>query len=262
MGKPKPPADVPLEQAKALVKDKRYQEAIDKLNSPDVRNYIDYGTPDEEHRRAFPPGPGPGVRGQETMGDRSHREPSPSSSGEYKEAEHLGKEGATALAPTDESQVVLSLIALDDVEAALKRIGKLSDSEQARKSRLIRAVVDHNLALSLPSGSELAIKRSQQTLELLAGMAADPGLGPADKAWALARQGEMLIASGRPDEAINKLIRRVGLLNDVPTEQQGELYVLLGKAYFQSDQPASAMEAVARPADEILDKASPFRRGP
>ena len=29
MGRPKPPADIPLEEAKALVQEKRYQEAVD-----------------------------------------------------------------------------------------------------------------------------------------------------------------------------------------------------------------------------------------
>ena len=53
MNRPKPPGDIPLEQAKALVADKRFQEAIEKLNSTEVRNYSEYGSPDAEHLRAF-----------------------------------------------------------------------------------------------------------------------------------------------------------------------------------------------------------------
>jgi len=74
----------------------------------------------------------------------------------------------------------------------------------------------------------------------------------------LARQAELLLRSGNPEEAINKLIRRIGLLRDVPSEQQGELYALLGKAYFQADQLPSAAKQLEI-AEALLPSGSPLR---
>jgi tetratricopeptide (TPR) repeat protein len=254
MGKPKAPADVPLEQAKALVQERRYQEAIDKLNSKDVRSYVDVA--DAEHARAFYLARARAFAGaQQTMGlsrpENHHRIVE-----DYQRAEKEGK--GTELAPTDMSQLVESLVALDDVDGALERVRKLPEAEQSRRARLTRAVVEHLIAAQAPGGEEAAAKRTEQTLSLLAGLSADPGLGAEDKAWVLARQGEVLIMSGQPEEAINKLIRRVGLLKDVAMERQGELYVLLGRAYFQTDQMLNAMRQLEA-ADGLLDRASPLR---
>ncbi len=262
MNQPKPPADIPLEQAKALVEKNRYQEAIEKLNSKEVRNYIDYGSPDSEHRRAFFLARARAFAGaQQTLGlnrAENHR----SIVEDFERAESSIKDGSDReLAAPDISSLVESLIALDEIDGqagALRRIGKLPELEQARKTRLTRAVVEHNLAVAPTLKGEKATKRSDQTLELLAGLSADPALAPADRAWVLARQGDMLIAAGRPEEAINKLIRRVGLLKDVPREQQGELYVMLGKAYFQADQPMNAMRQLEA-ADKLLERSSSLR---
>lgn len=262
MNRPKPPGDIPLEQAKALVAERRFQEAIEKLNSKEVRNYIEYGSPDAEHLRAFYLARARAFEGaQQTLG-LNRVENHKSIIEDYERAEKQVAEGSDReLAPSDVSRLVESLVALDQIDGeagALRRIGKLPETEQPRKTRLTRLVVEHNLAIAPSLRGELATKRSDQTLELLAGLAADPALSAADKAWVLARQGEMLISAGRPEEAINKLIRRVGLLKDVPREQQGELYVLLGKAYFQAEQPTNAMRQLEA-ADGLLEPASGLR---
>ncbi len=262
MNRPKPPGDIPLEQAKALVADKRFQEAIEKLNSTEVRNYIEYGSPDAEHLRAFYLARARAFSGaQQTLG-LNRLENHQTIVENFQRAEKEVSEGSDRdLMPADVSMLVESLVALDQIDGesgALRRIGKLPEPEQARKTRLTRAVVEHNLAIGPTLKGEKATKRSDQTLELLAGLAADPALSAADKTWVLARQGEMLIAAGKPEEAINKLIRRVGLLKDVPQEQQGELYVLLGKAYFQAEQPISAMRQLEA-ADGLLEPANSLR---
>ena len=261
MGRPKPLADVPLEQAKALVEERRYQEAIEKLNSKEVRSYLDFGSPDSEHMRAYYLAMARAFEGaQATLGlnkAENHKVIVES----FEKAEKEGKGAERELDPSDVSRMVESLIALDSVEGeqgALARIGKLPESEHARRTRLTRSLVEHNLAIAPALPSEKAVKRADQTLELLAGLSADPAIAAEDKAWVLARQGEILIAAGRPDEAVNKLIRRVGLLKDVARERQGELYVLLGKAYFQQDQPLNAMRQLEA-ADGLLEKASPLR---
>jgi tetratricopeptide (TPR) repeat protein len=258
MGRPKPPADIPLEEAKALVQDKRYQEAIEKLNSKEVRNYLDYGNPDDAHMRAFHLARARAFAGAQATLGLSRPENHRVIVEDFEAAEMAGEPGADhELEPVDVSLLVESKIALDDVDGALKRIGALGEPEAARKTRLTRMVVDHNLAI-LTSTDTPEQARSEQTLSLLAALSADPSLSPGDRAWVLARQGDLLLAAKQPEEAINKLIRRVGLLKDVPLEQQGELYVLLGKAYFQSDQPMEAAKQLEA-ADTLLERSSPLR---
>lgn len=253
---PKPPPDIALEQAKALVADNRYQEAIDKLNSKDVRNFLDYGEPSEAHLRAFHLARARAFAGAQSARAINRPENHRAIADNFLKAEKHGDHAD--LTPTDVSLLVDSLIALDEIDSdqgALKRIESLPEAEAPRRTRLIRRLVEHDLARSADRPDP---KRSERTLDLLGRLASDPALPPADKAWVLARQGEMLLAAGKPEEAINKLIRRVGLLKDVPDDIQGELYVLLGKAYFQSDQPVSAVRQLEA-ADALLPKASPLR---
>ncbi len=254
MNRPKPPADIPLEEAKALVLEKRYQEAIEKLNSKEVRKYLDFGNPDEDHLRAFHLARARAFAGAQATLGLSRPENHRAIVEDFEQAEKIGGKD---LEIADASMLVESKIALDDVAGALKRIAAFPESEGARKMRLTRLVVDHNLALL--TGSELPdAARNDETLSLLATLSSDPALAAGDRAWVLARQGELLLAAKQPEEAINKLIRRVGLLKDVPLDQQGELYVLLGRAYFQSDQPLEAMKQLEA-ADSLLDKSSSLR---
>jgi tetratricopeptide (TPR) repeat protein len=335
-GAPKAPSDTPLEQAKALVQEKRYQEAIEKLASKEVRQYIDFGHPDDAHLRAFylararafagaqttlgydfpenhrvvvqdfekaenlarGKAEGDGAKGEGGNGKGEGRNAPGANEGE-RVASHPADAGRVGLDPSDVSILVGALIALDEIEGnapsadgggpgALKRIAMLPESETARKLRLLREVVDHDLGVIVSGGKPRSpgptksegeqpggevggagtsaespqvvgvVQRTERTLDLLGKLASDPALAPADKAWVLARQGELLLAAKQPEEAINKLIRRVGLLKDVPQEQQGELYVLLAKAYFQADQPINAMKQLEA-ADGLLEKSSPLR---
>lgn len=244
-GRPKPPAEIPLEQAKALVEDRRYQEAIEALNGAPVRNFLDYGQPTERHWQAFYLARARAFAGAQATLNLSRAENHQSIIDDYAQAEKYGLE----LDPGDVSQLCESLLAVGSVAEALDRIDKLPQSEQARKSRLTRAVVERNLK----TGESAA-----QTLDLLGRLAGDPALTAADRAWVLARQAETMLATDQPVEAINKLIRRIGIVKDVPTELQGELYLLLGKAYFQDEQPQQAVKQL-KAADGLLPEGSPLR---
>lgn len=244
-GRPKPPAEIPLEQAKALVQDRRFQEAIEALNGAPVRNFLDYGNPNKEHWQAFYLARARAFAGAQATLNLSRAENHATIVGDYAQAEKYGYE----LEPPDISQLCDSLIALGKVDEAFDRIEKLPLSEQPRKTRLTRAVIERNLA----GGQNPA-----QTLELLGRLSGDPALNAAERAWILARQAETLLATDQPVEAINKLIRRIGIVKDVPIEQQGELYLLLGKAYFQDEQPQQAVKQL-QAADGLLPEASPLR---
>ena len=164
--------------------------------------------------------------------------------------------GSETLAPPDLSLLVDSLLALGRTDEAIERIGTLPERESARRTRLIKSVVEHTLAQSDAITSKS--KRAQLALDLLATLSTATELSPADRAWVLARQAELLIASGNPEEAINKLIRRIGLMRDVPAPQQAELLTLLGKAYFQSDQLPDAGKQLEL-ADSMLPAGNPLK---
>lgn len=176
-------------------------------------------------------------------------------------AEHQVAEGLTA---SDFSSWIESLIATDNIDESLARIAKLpsgavgeeGDRQRARKLRLTRLLVEHNLR-----GTDPKQRRDSLTLDLLAKMATDPDLSRDDHAWVLARQSELLLALNRVEEAITKLLRELQRLQDVPPARQGELYVLLGKAYVEVGQDAEASRQLEA-ADRLLaagDSNNPLR---
>lgn len=125
-------------------------------------------------------------------------------------------------------------------------------SEAQRRIRLTKLVVEANLHSKTP--------RDELTLELLAELGGIPGLSPSDRVWVLARQAELLLASGRAEDAIVKLLPRIRVQSgsEIDAETEGDLYLLLGRAYFdvgQSEAAAKQLEA----ADRYLPEGSPKR---
>jgi len=121
MGRPRPPADVPLEEAKALVEEKRYQEAIEKLNSKEVRSYLEYGSPDSEHMRAYDLAMARAFAGAQATLGLSKPENNRVIVESYQKAEKEGKEGERGLEPSDVTRLTDALIALDEVEGEGER---------------------------------------------------------------------------------------------------------------------------------------------
>lgn len=110
-------------------------------------------------------------------------------------------------------------------------------NEAQRRIRLTKLVVEANLKARKP--------RDELTLELLAELGGFPNLSAEDRAWVLARQAELLLAGGRPEDAIVKLLRRIRIATsgeELPKAMDGELYLLLGRAYFAVGDGAAAMK--------------------
>ena len=125
-------------------------------------------------------------------------------------------------------------------------------SESQRRVRLTKLVVEANLASAHP--------RDDLTLELLAELGGMPNLSPDDRSWVLARQAELLIAAGRPEDAIVKLLPRIRLQprGETSSETDGELYLLLGRAYFDAGQFDAATRQLEA-ADRLLSPSSDKR---
>lgn len=122
-------------------------------------------------------------------------------------------------------------------------------SEVQRRIRLTKLVVEANLRSTQP--------RDELTLELLSELSSIPSLNADDRAWVLARQAELLIASGRAEDAIVKLLPRirVNVNAELKPDVEGELYLLLGRAYFDVGQNDAAIRQLEA-ADRLLEEGS------
>jgi tetratricopeptide (TPR) repeat protein len=292
VNRPKPPASLPLDVALEAVRDEKYEDAIDLLKGQGVQRFLasaeaddrsrarfflararsifeaqaskgisvaaNYRTVVEDYQRAeelmrsaeaLHTGEGDGAAGH---GDGAHGA-GEHGAGAHGAGEHGGRGeggGGVWFEAADSTRLAESLLALGEVDRALKVAQSLPAAEQARKTRLIRRIVEHNLA-----GPD---RREAMTIDLLASLSADPELSSGDRAWVLARQAELLIGAGQAQEAIGRLVRRIGLLRDVPAEQQGELYLLLARAYFLDEQSPAALKQLDA-ADGLIDRTSPLR---
>jgi tetratricopeptide (TPR) repeat protein len=244
--RPKPDPGVPLAEAERLVANQQFEEAIEYLNTG-ARPLVDSEFATDEHRVRFFLARARAFSGAQAKLGLSREENHRTILADFEAAEKLGAE----LDPSDIERLAETKLALDDVDGAWERTRKLPDAEGARKVRLMKQIVEHNLA-------HPGATRAAMSLELLAELSASPELPAADRAWVLLRQSEMLLAMGRAEDAVSKLLREIQRLRDVPSETLGELYLLLGKAYFETGQHATATRQL-EVADSVLDPSSERR---
>lgn len=250
VNRPKPPASLPLEVALEAVKDEKYEDAIDLLKGQGVQRFLGSVEASDEQRARFYVARARSIFGAQERKGISVEANFRSVVDDYAKADELMKGSGEGLDTTDTTRLAESLLAIGEVDKALDAVRSLPSSEQARKTRLTKRIVEKNLAGADP--------RSAMTIDLLASLASDPELSSVDKAWVLARQSELLMAAGQTEDAINRLVRRIGLLRDVPADTQGELYLLLAKAYFLAGQPQAAGKQLEA-ADTLVDRASELR---
>lgn len=154
------------------------------------------------------------------------------------------------LTPAQLARIVSSLLALGRFDEAVARIESIPDSESARRQRLLRGALETHLA----SGST----DNASALQLLNNLAEGAGVSENDRLWAIARQTELRLESGHPEEALARLLRVVSRLGNEPTDEKAELYTLLGWAYFdlgrldQAQKHLELAEAMVLPTDNIV----------
>jgi len=252
--RPKDDPSIPLKHAEQLVESGEYQEAIDEL-SGGALGFMDSGLATVEQQNRYYLSRARAFAGAQAKLGITREENHTQIVEDYKRVEELG--GSGALEPADGSSLIESLIALGSVDESLRRIATLGDGgehagdeQRARKLRLTRLLVEHNLAAIKPEE-----RRDDLTLDLLARMSTDPDLQPDDRAWVLARQSELLLSLDRVEDAITKLLRELQRMHgtDVPPKRQGELYVLLGRAYVESGQDQNATKQLEA-AERLLGK--------
>lgn len=134
-----------------------------------------------------------------------------------------------------------AVLSLGDFETARRRLSELEDMADAggagldvrrRRNHVLRRIVE--VSLDQPDLSFDGL------MELLEGYRGDPMLTPQDELWAIARQAELRLEAGMPQEALDHLlldIRRSEPTTEPTAEpgsalSMGELYALLGRAYY------------------------------
>ncbi len=131
-------------------------------------------------------------------------------------------------------------VTLGRFDRAMQLANALPGTERANKGRIVKRVVERRL--------EMPAVDADETLRLLADFLRDQELTVADKAWALARQAELLLRQGLAERAIAKLVQTMpALLAEAGPDRLAELYMLLGRAYWES----GALTDAARQLEQV-----------
>jgi len=115
-------------------------------------------------------------------------------------------------------------------EEALERVEALPPEFAAARREIIKRVIRSHL--------EARPMRREEALALLGRLASEPRLPESDHAWVIARQAELLLDSGQAEQALTHLLRSIQRVSGGAEEPgspwaSGELYLLLGEAYFE-----------------------------
>lgn len=242
---PKPDVPAMLTVAETLITDRHYEPALEYLNDK-IRPYVGAGALDDHSVQRFHRARAMAISlGQRQLGVsvRSNHE---SIIGEYRRAEALG----AILTPEEIHADADSCIALGLLDRAMDRAKQLSESAPDRQTLIVRGVLFKRL--SDPGLDHLA------TLRLLAQFLADPTLSLDDRAWAEARQAEVLILHGYAQDATRRLLRGLPAYLDADPLIRAELYLLLGRAYLAAGSPMEATPHLER-ALSLMPEYEPLR---
>ena len=157
-------------------------------------------------------------------------------------------------------------ISLGDLDAARESLDQMQGiahlSGSGTEARHLRNNVLRRLVEVSLRQSDLS---EQSMMELLGGYRSDPLLDEIDEVWAIARQAQLRIELGRPEEAVTHLLidmrRLEPMLAKNPDLSFGELYALLARGYYAMGNFPYA-EFHVRQAMDIIRQADPARGQP
>ncbi|MDX2130548.1 MAG: tetratricopeptide repeat protein [Planctomycetota bacterium] len=219
---PKPEAVDHLARAEKLIDEGKYAEGVEALNK-EVLPLLAAGqrSPDVERRFHLLRARGL-YKGQRELGiDRAENHEAIRE--EYVAAERLH----AVLEGEDRVHIAETLLSLGDLSGAAVRAEMLPDAQRPQRISLLKRIVERSLSGRTPDRG--------RALDLVTSLAADPELSRDDRAWTLARQGELLIDAGYADEAITKIVRGLPRLEGVEGESEAELRVTLARAYMSTE---------------------------
>ncbi len=235
-----------LDDARALIERNDFDEALATLNGT-ILPRLDEPDATERVRQRFHM-----LRGDAVALGQSDRMISNRSNNELVVAEYTEAERLLAdLGPDRQARMAGALIELGRLDEAAQRTGRLPESHAGQRRSLERRLIEARLA----QGE----RGREEALELLSAMATDSALAAEDRVWALARQSELRIDAGYPEEALEGLLRAVHRLERRESSDVGALYLLLARAYHELGRLDEAQEQLER-ADALLPEQD-ARRG-
>lgn len=166
-----------------------------------------------------------------------------------KDYDQVEKSGSV-LNPQHLYQLGDSLIRLNRADEVPAVVERLPASASPLRQRLIKSLVDRNLALST--------KKYSETVDLLMKLMVEPDLKPEDRIWSLARLTELRLQQGFLDEALDKLLVSMQQLRADGIREFPELYLLLGRGFFELGRYDSADEYL-QTAAQALPSSDPLR---
>lgn len=244
--RPKADAEPLFKQAAALIEKEEYQPALDLLNGK-VLAFYDAAALNAEQMRRFHVMRARSVYLGQQQAKVDREDNAQRVVDEYGDAIKAGQ----ALEPRDIYFLADAHVSLGRYERALDLAGGIPASDKALRGKVLKRVVERQLAT--PGGDKDAM------LKLLAEFLKDPELKVADRAWALARQAELLLKHGLNEAAIAKLLQTMpAVVGEAGPEQAGELYLLLGRAYFETGSIPDAGRQLEQ-AMKLLSETDPRR---
>ncbi len=144
---------------------------------------------------------------------------------EYTRAEAI--EGADgSLEAPDVYRLAMAYIALGKLEKALECAQGLPKEARAQRSEILKRLVEVKLEAPAPD--------PDSTLAMI-GMFLGEEPSPSEKAWALARQAELLIRQGYARQAIDRILPKMAGVITAEPERRGELHYLIARAFHETD---------------------------
>lgn len=149
---------------------------------------------------------------------------------EYAQA---ARASAEALSPRDLFFLADAHVAVGEDDRALELAAALPDTYRSERSRIVQRIVLRHLDAP---GSD-----PSRVLRMLATFLTDPLNTSDERAWALARQAEILVRQGQHQAAITRILQLMpGLIGKAGAERLGDIYLILGQAYLEAGDLAEA----------------------
>lgn len=228
-----------LEQANEMINKGECEEAIDELNSR-VLPYVGTKGLQAEDQARYHALLGRAVFEGQRLQGLDREENYKTVIAQFSEAEKLGAK----LKASDAARYAESLAALGKVDMALERADSLPDDARTERVGLYRVLIDRSLSRRVPD--------YERATELLMRYLDDGSLKANDRIWGVARQAHVQLAQGYPDAAITRLLREVQRVGVSESGNAiGEVYLLLAKAYLETDAVIEAEKQLQRAADRI-----------
>ncbi|MFW5652640.1 MAG: tetratricopeptide repeat protein [Planctomycetota bacterium] len=164
--------------------------------------------------------------------------------GHYMKAEELG----ATLEAGRLYRLSNSLIETGRIGLAIQFLDRIPKAESHLRHALVRKLVERNI--------QLPEMNYPDTFALLDRLLYEPDLKAEDRIWTLARRAELQIEQGFINEAMNGLLIAVQSLRAEGISTFPELYVLLGRAYYEAgdfDQAHRYLEEADRSLEDAHD---------